>query len=130
MNQDNNSRREFLQASLAGAALSLAGAVPAADDSSKGLAIRPLGKNGVNVATLCLGGWHIGAVKNEREAIQIMHAAIDEGLTFFDNAWDYHDGGSEEIMGKALAADEGKWRKKVFLMTKVCARDAKTVRAQ
>ena len=54
-----------------------------------------------------------------------MHTAIDEGINFFDNCWDYHDGGSEEIMGKALAADGGKWRKKVFLMTKVCARDAK-----
>jgi predicted aldo/keto reductase-like oxidoreductase len=50
-----------------------------------------------------------------------MHAAIDQGITFFDNCWDYHDGGSEEIMGKALA-EEGK-RKKVFLMTKNCDRD-------
>ena len=75
---------------------------------------------------LALGGWHIGAVKDEKEAIKIMHAAIDEGMTFFDNAWDYHDGGSEEIMGKALAMD-GK-RKKVFLMTKNCARDAKGTR--
>jgi predicted aldo/keto reductase-like oxidoreductase len=72
---------------------------------------------------ICLGGWHIGAVKDPSEAIKIMHAAIDEGLTFFDNAWDYHDGGSEEIMGKALAMD-GK-RRQVFLMTKNCARDAK-----
>lgn len=55
-----------------------------------------------------------------------MHAAIDEGVNFFDNAWDYHDGGSEEIMGRALAMD-GK-RKRVFLMTKCCARDAKTAR--
>ncbi len=75
---------------------------------------------------LCLGGWHVGSVKDESEAIKIMHAAIDEGLTFFDNAWDYHDGGSETIMGKALAMD-GK-RKKVFLMTKNCARDAKGTR--
>ncbi len=126
MNQDNNSRREFLQASLAGAALSLAGTVPAADDTSKGLATRPLGKTGVNVSLLCLGGWHIGAVKNEREAIQIMHAAMDEGMTFFDNAWDYHDGGSETVMGQALAMDSK--RQKVFLMTKNCARDAKGTR--
>ena len=49
-----------------------------------------------------------------------MHAAIDEGLTFFDNCWDYHDGGSEEIMGRALA--DGR-RDKVFLMTKNCERD-------
>ncbi len=55
-----------------------------------------------------------------------MHAAIDGGMTFFDNAWDYHDGGSETIMGKALA--EGGKRKKCFLMTKNCARDAKGTR--
>jgi predicted aldo/keto reductase-like oxidoreductase len=54
-----------------------------------------------------------------------MHAALDEGLTFFDNAWDYHDGGSEEVMGKALAGGK---RDKCFLMTKCCARDAKTTR--
>jgi uncharacterized protein len=84
----------------------------------------------VNVSILCLGGWHIGDVKDKAEAVKIMHAAIDEGVTFFDNCWDYHDGGSEEVMGKALAADGGKWRKKVILMTKVCARDAKTVRKQ
>jgi predicted aldo/keto reductase-like oxidoreductase len=75
---------------------------------------------------LCLGGWHIGSVKNEQEAIKIMHAAIDEGLTFFDNAWDYHDGGSETVMGKALA--QGGKRKQVFLMTKNCARDARGTR--
>ena len=104
----------------------LAGEAGAEDDAGKGLPTRPLGKTGVKVSILCLGGWHIGSVKDEKEAIKIMHAAIDEGMTFFDNAWDYHDGGSETIMGKALAM-EGK-RKKVFLMTKNCARDAKGTR--
>ena len=73
------------------------------------------------MSILGLGGWHIGYVKDDNEAIRIMHAAIDEGLTFFDNAWDYHDGRSEELMGKALAMD-GR-RKRVFLMTKNCERD-------
>jgi aryl-alcohol dehydrogenase-like predicted oxidoreductase len=82
---------------------------------------RTLGRTGVNVSVLCLGGWHIRAVKDDNEAIRIMHAAIDEGLTFFDNAWDYWNGASEELMGKALAMD-GR-RKKVFLMTKNCERD-------
>jgi predicted aldo/keto reductase-like oxidoreductase len=85
-----------------------------------------LGRTKVNVSILCLGGWHIGAVENQKEAIRIMHAAINEGLTFFDNAWDYHDGGSETIMGRALAM--GGRRKRVFLMTKNCARDAKGTR--
>src|SRR5271157_335379 len=89
----------------------------------KGLPTRPLGTTGVRVSALGLGGWHVGSIKDETEAVKLMHAAIDEGLTFFDNAWDYHDGGSETIMGRALAA-EGK-RRRVFLMTKNCARDAR-----
>jgi predicted aldo/keto reductase-like oxidoreductase len=73
------------------------------------------------VSILCLGGWHIGAAASKAEAARIMHAAIDEGINFFDNAWDYHDGKSEEWMGEALAA--GGKRQKVFLMTKNCERD-------
>ena len=131
----DETRREFLQAgagAAVGAAAALGGVASGAEDKKPGDGIptRPLGKTGANVSILALGGWHIGAVKDKAEAVKIMHAAVDEGVTFFDNAWDYHDGGSEEIMGKALAADAGKWRKKVFLMTKVCARDAKTLRAQ
>jgi aryl-alcohol dehydrogenase-like predicted oxidoreductase len=127
MRTHDESRRQFLQAALAGgAALPLAFSVSAADSGKDGLPKRPLGSTGEKVSALCLGGWHIGAVKDENEAIRIMHAAIDEGLTFFDNAWDYHDGGSETIMGKALVAN-GK-RSKVFLMTKNCARDAKGTR--
>src|SRR5690348_13169255 len=93
MSDQENSRREFLQTTLVGAAaLSLTGNSLRADDAeSKGLTTRPLGKTGERVSMLCLGGWHIGAVKDEKEATKIMHAAIDEGLTFFDNAWDYHD---------------------------------------
>ena len=125
MSDAPNNRREFLQASLAaGAALGLAGGVDAAD--ANGLPTRPLGKTGERVSIICLGGWHIRAVKDDKEAIKIMHTALDEGLTFFDNAWDYHDGASEEIMGKALSED-GK-RKNCFLMTKNCGRDAKEVK--
>jgi predicted aldo/keto reductase-like oxidoreductase len=122
MHTPDPSRRDFLQAGIAGAAaLGIAGVTEGAD--AKGIATRPLGKTGVNVSLVCLGGWHIGSVKDEKEAIKIMHAAIDEGITFFDNAWDYHDGGSELVMGKALAT--GGKRKQVFLMTKNCDRDAK-----
>jgi aryl-alcohol dehydrogenase-like predicted oxidoreductase len=127
MENHDHSRRDFLQTSLAGAAaLGLAASASGAEKNGTGLQMRPLGKTGEKVSIICLGGWHIGSVKKESEAIKIMHAAIDEGLTFFDNAWDYHDGGSERIMGKALAMD-GK-RDKVFLMTKNCARDAKGTR--
>jgi uncharacterized protein len=124
MNKEKASRREFMQAATV-----LASAAALADEvlgqtssaSGTGLPTRVLGRTGERVSILCLGGWHIGAVKDDGEAIRIMHAAVGEGLTFFDNAWDYHDGRAEEIMGKALASD-GR-RKKVFLMTKNCERD-------
>lgn len=77
---------------------------------------RKLGKTGVDVSILGVGGYHLGAAKDEAEAIRIVHAAIDAGINFFDNAWEYHDGKSEDWMGKALV---GK-REKAFLMTKVC----------
>ena len=115
-------RRDFLKTAAAGiAATGLAGSVLAdQQDSPNGLPTRPLGKTGQRVSILCLGGWHIGAI-DEKLAISLMHEAIDNGLTFFDNCWDYHNGGSEEVMGKALASD-GR-RQKVFLMTKNCERD-------
>ncbi|HET6573869.1 MAG TPA: aldo/keto reductase [Fimbriiglobus sp.] len=132
MSAADETRREFLQAGLAAtAAVGLAGEAAGQDDAGKtGLPTRPLGKTGVNVSIMALGGWHIGSIKDKAEAVKIMHVALDEGMTFFDNCWDYHDGGSEEVMGQALAADGGKWRKKCFLMTKVCSREAKEVRSQ
>src|SRR5688572_16274455 len=119
MNEAN--RRDFIRTAAAGiAAASLAADVLAnQEDSPDGLPKRPLGKTGEKVSILCLGGWHIGAI-DAALATRIMHEAIDSGLTFFDNAWDYHDGGSEEVMGKALT---GGRRDKVFLMTKNCDRD-------
>jgi predicted aldo/keto reductase-like oxidoreductase len=127
----DETRREFLQtAGAATAAAALGTTASAQDKPGQGLPTRALGRTGANVSILCLGGWHIGDVKDQNEAVRIMHAAVDEGINFFDNCWDYHDGGSEEVMGKALAADAGKWRKRVFLMTKVCSREAREVRSQ
>ena len=77
---------------------------------------RPLGAGGELVSAIGLGGYHLGKIKNQRDAIGIVHAAIDAGITFMDNAWEYHDGRSEEVMGKALAGR----RDRVFLMTKLC----------
>lgn len=117
-------RRSFFQGMFGSAsAVAMAQQALAQQDSPNGLPTRRLGRTNEQVSILCLGGWHIGAVREQSEAIRIMHAAIDEGMTFFDNAWDYHDGGSEEIMGRALA--EGGKRDKVFLMTKNCERDYK-----
>jgi len=121
------SRRDFLQTTaglLAGAGAAVVAkpdpVLAAQEESPSGVPRRPLGKTGQKVSIIGLGGWHIGSVP-EGEAIAIMHEAIDEGISFFDNAWDYHMGGSEEVMGKALAS--GGRRNKVFLMTKDCARD-------
>jgi uncharacterized protein len=89
---------------------------------------RMLGRTGVEVSALALGGSHIGEVKTKKEAMQIVNEALDAGLTFMDNAWEYHDGRSEEWMGDAL---KGR-RHEVFLMTKVCThgRDRKTALRQ
>jgi aryl-alcohol dehydrogenase-like predicted oxidoreductase len=91
-----------------------------------GVPRRPFGRAAESVSLLCLGGWHVVAKPalektDESESIRIMHAAIDLGVDFFDNAWEYHNGYAEEAMGRALAID-GK-RKQVFLMTKNCERD-------
>jgi aryl-alcohol dehydrogenase-like predicted oxidoreductase len=117
-------RREFLTQTVAGVTLAaladdvLASQQPA---SRTGLPTRRLGRTGQQVSIVCLGGWHIGAVKDPTDAVRIMHAALDEGVTFFDNCWDYHDGGAEEVMGRALA--DGSRRQHCFLMTKNCERD-------
>jgi aryl-alcohol dehydrogenase-like predicted oxidoreductase len=86
-----------------------------------GLPTRVLGRTGERVSILGLGGWDMGSIADDAEAIRFVHAAQDEGITFFDNSWDYHDGRSEELMGRALAMD-GR-RERAFLMTKLCDRD-------
>lgn len=80
---------------------------------------RTLGKTGEKVSCIGLGGHHIGRPKGDEEGIKLVRAAIDAGITFMDNSWDYHDGLSELRMGKAL---QDGYRKKVFLMTKIDGR--------
>jgi aryl-alcohol dehydrogenase-like predicted oxidoreductase len=83
---------------------------------------RPLGKTGVQVSLLAIGGYHLGSVGSDEDATRIVQEALDAGVTFFDNAWEYHDGKSEERLGRGL----GGRRKQAFVMTKVCThgRDA------
>ncbi|MCL5671287.1 MAG: aldo/keto reductase [Acidobacteria bacterium] len=76
---------------------------------------RPLGRSGEKVSLLGLGGYHIGVQDTEQESIRIIRTAIDNGVTFMDNCWDYNGGASEIRMGKAL---RNGYRQKVFLMTK------------
>jgi uncharacterized protein len=124
-----SSRRDFLKRSIASLAATGFGAAALAEqqESASGIPTRPLGKTGQRVSIIGLGGYHIG-IPEEKESIALVHEAIDAGITFLDNAWDYHDGGSEEKLGKALAI--GGRRQKVFLMTKVCARDYQGARQQ
>jgi aryl-alcohol dehydrogenase-like predicted oxidoreductase len=84
---------------------------------------RALGKTGERVSAIGLGGHHIGRPRDPTEGIRIIRLAIDRGITFMDNCWDYHDGESERRMGIALR--DG-YRQKVFLMTKF---DGRTKRA-
>ena len=77
---------------------------------------RPLGRTGIQVSAMGLGGYHLGSTANQQEANDIVAQAMDAGVNFFDNAWDYHQGHSEEVLGNAL---KGK-RQQVVVMTKVC----------
>jgi predicted aldo/keto reductase-like oxidoreductase len=89
--------------------------------------MRPFGRTGVSVSIVGVGGYHIGVPKNEADGIRIIRTALDRGITFLDNCWDYHRGMSEERMGKALR--DG-YRKKAFLMTKIDGRTREAASAQ
>src|SRR6202453_1064785 len=77
---------------------------------------KPLGRTGIQVSAMGLGGYHLGSAETDQAAHEIVAKAIDYGVNFFDNAWEYHDGLSEERLGKAL---KGK-RDQAVVMTKVC----------
>ena len=131
-------RRDFLEtASVAMAGLALSGAVLAAEDlpplelTNTGpdkIPHKPFGKTNETLSVIGVGGYSLGSAPSVKEAIAIVHEAVDAGITFFDNAWEYHDGKSEEWMGQGL---KGR-RDKVFLMTKVCThgRDKKVAMQQ
>ena len=88
---------------------------------------RKLGGTGVEVSLLGLGGFHVGLAKDEKAAVQIVRAAIDHGVTFMDNCWDYNDGKSQAWMGSALR--DG-YRQRAFLMTKIDGRTRKAAAEQ
>lgn len=89
---------------------------------------RILGHTGEKVSAIGVGGFHLGSEQvTEQLAIRIVRTAIEHGVTFMDNCWDYNDGASEERMGKALR--DG-YRDRVFLMTKVDGRSKKEAAAQ
>ena len=123
-------RRTFLERIMASAAVPASiytsalhaegGAVQRPPDTIRGgMRYRPLGRTGEEVSVIGLGGHHIGRQKEEKDSIQIIRTAIDAGINFLDNCWDYHDGLSEQRMGNALR--DG-YRKKILLMTKIDGR--------
>jgi aryl-alcohol dehydrogenase-like predicted oxidoreductase len=129
MSHENDlARRTFLGTALAGAAFSenaleaQTAPLPRPAETRKGdMLYRAFGTTGETVSVIGVGGSHIGQVQSEDLAIRIIRTAIDRGVTFMDNSWDYNGGtGADEIrMGKALR--DG-YRQKVFLMTKVDGR--------
>jgi len=118
-------RRKFIKgvavaAAAAALAPSLPGAetnVPAPNPRAGEVPRRKLGATGESVSIIGVGGHTMALAQSEEESIRIIQEAIDGGINFMDNAWEYHQGRSETVMGKAL---RGK-RDQVFLMTKVCA---------
>jgi len=124
-------RREFLIASAAAIAAPL---LPAgsnsllAESSDNGMIYRTLGRTSERVSVIGLGGWHIGQPSlAEQDSIQLIRQAIDRGITFMDNCWDYNEGASQVRMGKAL---KDGYRTKVFLMDKIDGRTKKAAAEQ
>lgn len=128
-------RREFLK-SAAAVGVAGAGGFGEGQVRSGGAVSRPmspdmqyreLGRTGEKVSAIGMGGFHIGKQKEAEESVKLIRAAVDRGITFLDNSWDYNDGISEVRMGKALR--DG-YRQKVFLMTKMDGRDKETYNKQ
>lgn len=119
-------RRTFLKVSMATAVAATAGKLAWGADAKADIPYRPLGNTGEKVSVIGLGGSHIGR-PTEEESIRIVRTAIDSGVNFLDNCWDYYHGMCEVRMGKALR--DG-YRDRVFLMTKIDGRNKQTARQQ
>ncbi len=129
MSADNLNRRDFLKGAAVGAlsaaACEFGGDLARAAELAGEIPIRTLGRTGLKVTAIGLGGYHAGYPDKEEDSISVIHRALDLGINFFDNADCYQEGRAEERMGKAL---EGR-RDKIYLMTKVDDRDAQGSRA-
>ena len=111
-------RRAFMKLSAAGAAAALSAPVTA--ETRNDMPYRVLGRTGEKVSLLGIGGYHMGVdTLSEEAAIRLVRTAMDAGVNFLDNAWEYMDGRSETLMGKAL---KDGYREKAFLMSKVLDR--------
>ena len=122
------SRRMFLELSVAGAVAAGTARLGVAQETrANGIPYRALGRTGEKVSLVGIGGAHLGWMHDEQEAIRIVRTALDSGVNFLDNSWDYSDGASEERMGKALR--DG-YRQKAFLMTKIDGRTKESAAQQ
>jgi predicted aldo/keto reductase-like oxidoreductase len=120
-------RREFLEMGVAATLAAGAGKIAWAADTKPEVPRRTLGRTGEKVSMVGLGGYHIGSQKDEQESIRIIRTALDNGINFLDNCWDYNDGESEVRMGKALR--DG-YRQRAFVMTKIDGRTKKAAAQQ
>jgi aryl-alcohol dehydrogenase-like predicted oxidoreductase len=124
-------RREFIKKTTALTALGLmtdwASAASTNDKFGNVLPKRKLIRNGEKVTAFCLGGYHLGFTEDPNEAERMVERSIELGVRFFDNARRYHDGRSEEYMGRFLTP---KYRDKIFLMSKAPAKTSKGVQEQ
>ena len=129
--RDGVGRREFLKFASAGVITgTLQAALPAVNSSAElknGIPYRELGRTGEKVSLVGIGGYHLGKQVDPNESISIIRKALDEGINFLDNCWDYNGGESEIRMGKALR--DG-YREKAFLMTKIDGRNKATASSQ
>jgi predicted aldo/keto reductase-like oxidoreductase len=123
----NVTRRDFLGGVLSASLLAGFPVELWAAGAENGVPYRKLGRTGERVSMVGLGGYHIGNQSDERDSIKIIRAALDGGINFLDNCWDYNGGQSEIRMGKAL--QEG-YRQKAFLMTKIDGRTKSSAAAQ
>jgi len=125
---DGLTRREFLGAMLTTSLLAgVAGPDLWAAVTENGIPYRKLGRTGERVSLVGLGGYHIGMQSDEQDSIKIIRTALDSGINFLDNCWDYNGGNSEIRMGRALR--DG-YRQKAFLMTKIDGQTKKAAAAQ
>ena len=120
-------RRLFLKSAAAAAVFGATSPHTLMAETKEGMPQRALGRTGEKVSAIGLGGYHIGKQADEAESITIIRSAIDRGLTFMDNCWDYNGGASEIRMGRALR--DG-YRQRVFLMTKIDGRTKETAARQ
>lgn len=137
-------RRKFIGTTAAGAGALIAGHKAFGAETDKGeqqtmtfetpkttlegeMIYRTLGSTGEKVSAIGMGGFHLSKPKTDEEAVKLVRAAIDRGLTFMDNCWDYANGVSEIRAGKAL---KDGYRNRVFQMSKIDGRDKKTAAKQ